>query len=247
MRRPILNSFGPGSMSAPSLSQGSTNIINDRRIAGTIVGVVGNSKGGSGKSTLLMNTAVGYAWRKKRVLCIDADPKQGTVRKWPRETGNPKVISCSSVEVVGRLAAVIASYDVVLIDLPGSDDRAIASVLEIADILISPTKPSHQDMSELYRFIDVAEAKGVPHFVVFNETTREMTREIARLQQEHDRFAPFLPIAIQQLSSYRRVYPFGRGVLEIRGDDDPAKANFSRVFECLRRIIEGAHAERNAK
>jgi hypothetical protein len=52
----------------------------------------------------------------------------------------------------------------------------------------------------------------MPHPVVFNEATREATVEIDRLKQEFAEFAPFLPIALRQLSSYRRVYPYGRGV-----------------------------------
>jgi hypothetical protein len=116
-------------------------------------------------------------------------------------------------------------------------------VLEIGDILISPTKPSRQDLQELDRFIRVARAKSVPHIVVFNEATRETTGEIAQLQEEFSRFAPFLPIAMQQLSAYRRVYALGRGVLEIRGPDS-AKDNFSRVFNQIAIVVAQAHAER---
>ena len=245
MPRPILNSFASPSASVPSLSRKAVEVIDQHRTKGTLIAVVASGKGGCGKSTLLMNTAIGYGWLGKRVLIIDADIEQLTSGKWPRPDGtrNPTIFTCPSVEIIEKLARSIAEYDVVLIDLPGRDDRAIAAVLEIADILISPAKPSRQDLQELERFMRVARATDTPHLVVFNEATREMTGEIAQLQEEFSRFAPFLPIAIQQLSSYRRVYGLGRGVLEIRGPD-PAKDNFGRVFRQMAAVVAQAHAQR---
>jgi chromosome partitioning protein len=247
MRRPILNSFVAQASAVPPLNPKAAAIINAHRAAGVIVGVVANGKGGCGKSTVLMNTAIGYGWEGKKVLIIDADLEQLTAGKWPRPEGseNPTIITRPTAEIIGTLARFIEGYDIVLIDLPGRDDLAIASVLEVADILISPSKPSHQDLSELDRFIRVAKARGVPHVVVFNEATRELTGELARLREEFSRFAPFLPVAIQQLSAYRRVYAHGRGVLDISGAH-PAKQNFERVFEKLAQVIAEAHAQRVA-
>lgn len=247
MQRPVLNSFRVAAPAMPTLKQHAVALINRRRAAGLIVVVVANGKGGCGKSTVLLNTAIGYDRMRKRVLIVDADSEQRTASKWPRPawSGNPKVISCDSVEIIDRLAHSVDGYDVVLIDLAGRDDRAIASVLDIADILISPSKPSHADMSELDRFINVAKARKVPHIVIFNEATREMTAEHGQLQQRFSEFAPYLPIAIQQLSAYRRVYAHGRGVLEIIGPE-PAKQNFARVFSKIDDVIAKAHAQRVA-
>ncbi len=212
---------------------------------GAAVVAIANGKGGSGKSTLALNLAVGFCQRKKRVLLIDADTEQRTVGKWPRPDGlaGPSVVIWQTADIVANLAAVIEKYDIVLIDFAGRDDRAAAAVLAIADILISPAKPSHQDLSELGRFVQVARATTVPHLVVFNEATREMTSEMARLMSQFSQFKPYLPTAIQQLSGYRRAYAFGRGVLEFRGDH-PAKANFARVFSQLDAAINMARAKR---
>lgn len=248
MRRDVLHNFRHAPLTIPALNQRAVELINQCRVAGVIIAIGANGKGGCGKSTLLLNAAIGYGKMGKRVLVIDADTEQKTASKWPRpERGgnNPTVISCDTVDIIVELAKVVGDFEVVLVDLAGRDDRAIAPVLSIADILISPSKPSHLDMPELERFISVAKARNVPHIVIFNEATRETTAEHERLQVEFAQFAPYLPIAMQQLSAYRRVYAHGRGVLEIVGSE-PAKENFARVFAKMAQVIAKAHAQRVA-
>lgn len=241
MRRPILSHLISGTALHVVPGHRAVDIINARRKAGAIVAVVANGKGGSGKSTLTMNMAIGYGQRKLRVLVVDADIEQQTVSKWPRPAGlsGPKVVAWTTVDILDKLAAVIDQYDVVLIDMAGRDDRAAAPVMAIADMLISPAKPSHQDLSELDRFVRVAKAKNIPHLVVFNEATREMTGELGQLVKEFARFKPFLPTAMQQLTGYRRAYAFGRSVLEYKGAH-PAKENFDRVFRQIDMAIHQA-------
>lgn len=243
MRRPRLSQVLSGSSISAVLGQRAAEIIKVRRKAGAFVVVVANGKGGCGKSTLVLNMAIGYGRIKKRVLIIDADIEQKTVSKWPRPArlAGPTVVEWQTVEILDRLASDIAQYDVVLIDLAGRDDRAAAPVLAVADILISPAKPSLQDLPELERFIRVAKAKNIPHLVVFNEATREMTGELAQLAEKFAHFRPYLPVAMQQLTGYRRAYGHGRSVLEYMGEH-PAKENFSRVFKQIDAAISSARA-----
>lgn len=245
MRRPLLPQAFSRSSAAVPFGRPAADKINAWRRKGTAVVVIANGKGGSGKSTLALNLSIGFCRRKKRVLLIDADTEQRTVGKWPRPAGlsGPTIVVWQTAAIVTNLAEVIENYDIVLIDFAGRDDRAAAAVLALADILISPAKPSHQDLSELGRFIQVARATNLPHLVVFNESTREMTSEMARLMSQFSQFKPYLPTAIQQLSGYRRAYAFGRGVLEFHGDH-PAKANFVRVFRQLDAAINQARAKR---
>lgn len=244
MRRPFLHRVLPQPAPLHSLGKGAIDRINARRREGTIIVLIANGKGGCGKTTLSTNLAVGYGRELKRVLLIDADIEQRSAAKWPRPSRqpNPVVESWSTVEIVEKLAPVVDKYDVVLIDMAGRDDRAVTSVLAIADIMISPTKPSWLDMNELGRFIRVAQARYVPHLVVFNEATREMTGEMRELVKQYGEFGPYLPIAIQDLTSYRRVYALGRGALEITGTD-PAKDNFGRAFPRIAAEVARAHED----
>lgn len=225
-----------------SLDGGAVQTINDRRRAGLRIVLFGNGKGGTGKSTLCMNVAIGYKGKRKRVLIIDGDIEQRTITKWPRPPGvdNPTIVACEPASILSTALDSAEDYDVILIDLPGRDVLLLAELLEVVDMLISPTKPAHPDLIELGRYIDVARAKGVPHVVVMNEATRETSDEIARLQETFAKYGPFLPTAIQQLAHYRRVYAFGAGVLELKRDL-PAKLNFWKVFLQIRKLVDRAH------
>lgn len=245
MLRPNVQSFEQPHSTVRFGSDRAIERINRYRRAGTVVALVGNGKGGSGKSTTVMNLAVGYGRELKSVLLLDADIEQGTLKKWPRppQCRYPVIVSCSPADIVKELAARIADFDVVLVDLPGRDVRSVSSAMDVADILICPAKPSHSDLAELGRLIGPANARGLPHLVVFNESTRERTRELDQLRDEFSRFGPFLPVAIQQLADYRRLYAFGRAALEIVGDR-PVKSNFRNVFQGVNRAVTAAHGRR---
>lgn len=238
MRRPRLGHVLSTLPVSFGMSSRAVALINAQRDRGTLIVAVANGKGGSGKSTLATNVAIGYGLKKMKVLLIDADIEQRTVSKWPRPPGlfGPIIVKWSTAGILERLAAVIERYDVVLIDFAGRDDRAAAPVFSVVDVLVSPAKPSLQDLDELHRFIDVAKATGTPHVVVFNEATREATSELAAFVKQFAHCKPFLPTAIQQLSAYRRVYARGRSVLEFP-QTHPAKQNFERVFSQLDRYF----------
>lgn len=244
MQRPLLpQTLSRAAITTASFGQRAAERVKEWRRKRTAIAVIASAKGGCGKSTLTLNMAMGYIEQGLRVLVIDADTGQKTMSKWPRPAGlaGPTIVSWQTADIVDELAAVIEQYDVVLIDFAGRDDRAAARVLAIADILLSPAKPSYQDMTELGCFIEVARARNVPHLVVFNEATREVTGELAQLAAEFAQFRPYLPTAIQQLTGYRRSYAFGRSVLEYRGDH-PAKQNFARVFRQIDMAIRQARA-----
>lgn len=242
MRRPILSQLVSGVAIHAVLDQHAIRISSAKR-AGAIVLLIANGKGGSGKSTLALNLAMAYRMQGKRVLVIDADIEQRTVGKWPRppELAGPTILVLPTSQIVAKLAELISGYDIVLIDMAGRDDRAAGPVMSIADLLISPAKPSHQDLLELDRYIRLAEAKGVPHVVIFNEATRESSAELRQLVQEFSRFKPFLPVALQQLQGYRRAYSFGRSVLEYR-PGHPARENFIRAFDRIDAVIMRSRA-----
>lgn len=214
--------------------------INRRRLQGALVLLVHNSKGGPGKTTCALNLAVGYRLKGLRVLIVDTDVKQSTAKNWPRPACfGPTVVSSDLRDVTAKLVHWIAAYDVVIVDTRGSDEPALPLILPVCDILVAPSKPTHQDLPELERSIPVSDAYAVPHIVVFNEATREWTEELAGLAKEYSRFGPFLPVAMKSLVGYRHAYGNGAGVLEYRHEAE-AKINFRHVFDALESVIEDA-------
>lgn len=242
MRRPDVSGFVQQPPLVLSLDSDKIAWIKRCRATGKLILPVGTTKGGAGKSTLTLNLAVAFGMRARRVLAIDCDTEQKTSANWPRspELDNPRVISCEPRHLIDLLADHVDDFDVVLIDMPGRDERGMSAILSVSDILIAPLSPSPMDLPELGNYARIADALGVPHIAIFNQATREWTAELDLLAQRYAEHGPFLPVAIRHLQTYRRVYSVGRGVAEISGAE-MAKANFGRVFDALLPVIQAAH------
>lgn len=108
-----------------------------------VILAVASEKGGAGKSTVITNLATLYARRGDRVVILDLDPQQ-SVASWGRIRGaredvNPVEVlpSCSLGEIA--LEALVASYDRILVDTPGSDSSSTRETLMICDTVIVPS------------------------------------------------------------------------------------------------------------
>lgn len=208
-----------------------------------LVVTVGCSKGGGGKTTLNINIGVGYALQGKKVLILDADEKQLSALKWPRKPsrGYPHVEKCKRLGVPKRItSALLEGYDVVLVDLGGRDDPAAINIIAASDIVLIPSKPTYLDLQEVRAFRRMADAKRKPHFVIFNEATRENTKDMSQLREIFRAEGPFFPFAVRHLKIFRQAYPYGVGVLESKNQEHPGVLHFQRFFVGLDAAINDA-------
>lgn len=109
-------------------------------------------KGGSGKSTLTQNLSVSFAHSNLKVKIIDCDIRQRTCSKWVSRRNEyhpekPQVFSSIQVDDL-RNSVVEGSknYDVVIIDVQGSDSKSLRTSLLISDIVYIPFIPSQNDI-----------------------------------------------------------------------------------------------------
>ncbi|WP_342265135.1 division plane positioning ATPase MipZ [Cardinium endosymbiont of Philonthus spinipes] len=120
-------------------------------------------KGGSGKSTLTQNLAVSFVHSNLKVKIIACDIRQRTCSKWVSRrneyhSDKPKIFS--SIQVDDLKNSVIEdskNYDVVIIDVQGSDSKSLRTALLISDIVYIPFTPSQNDVEvieELYGLLE---------------------------------------------------------------------------------------------
>jgi len=112
-----------------------------------IVGFL-TTKGGAGKSTAVTCVAVVAFQRGLHVLVIDVDPQQTTVN-WAnrRQYPGPTVVAASASnlnQVLGQ--AREQGYDFVVVDCPGHNARALATVALAADYSILVMRPTMPDV-----------------------------------------------------------------------------------------------------
>lgn len=133
---------------------------------------VGNQKGGVGKTTVTMQLAASLS-RAHRVLVVDVDP-QGSTSWWAENAADKLPFDFSSDQdpsELSRIRELAATYDLVLVDAPGSleDARILGAVLDIADFVIVPLPPEPLAVMPTMRTISsLIEPRGIEHRVLLN-------------------------------------------------------------------------------
>lgn len=138
-----------------------------------------NAKGGSGKSTLACCIAAELSSRGKRVTLIDADPLGGS-SAWHDAGGPLQEIQLirDPHETVTKAARDAAKAGTVIVDAAGFATSTMVAVLEAADVVLIPCRPSGLDAvravetANLAQEVATARRKRIPVFIVLNAVTR---------------------------------------------------------------------------
>jgi chromosome partitioning protein len=114
-------------------------------------------KGGSGKTTLAAHLAV-EAERVGNgpVTLIDIDPQQSLTSWWnDRQAETPKLLEVTRDKIKPELAKASKIKGLVILDTPPLDSQAITSVIDIADLIVIPVKPSPHDLRGVSVTVDL--------------------------------------------------------------------------------------------
>src|SRR3569833_948210 len=133
-----------------------------------------SQKGGSGKTTLSGHLAVQAELSGAGPVClIDIDP-QGSLADWwnEREAEMPAFAQTT----VARLASDLEilrqqGFKLAVIDTPPAITMAIQSVIQVAELVVIPTRPRPHDLRAVGATVDLCERAGQPLFFVVNAAT----------------------------------------------------------------------------
>ena len=175
-----------------------------------------SQKGGSGKTTLSGHLAV-QAQRSGAgpVVMIDIDP-QGSLADWwnERDAEYPAFAQTT----VSRLAADLESlrqqgFKLAMIDTPPAITMAIQSVIQVAELVVVPTRPSPHDLRAVGATVDLCDRAGKPLIFVVNAATAHarITAEAAVALSQHGTVAP---ITIHHRVDFAASMIDGRTVME---------------------------------
>jgi chromosome partitioning protein len=160
-------------------------------------------KGGSGKSTIAVHLAVCAARRGKAVALVDLDP-QSSVADWraERKTEDVEVVPCRVQELPALLAsAKKQGADLVILDTAGRADSSVEQVIEVADVVLIPCRPSPNDLRATPRTIEQvtrAAKRGAKAFLVLNACPVQGSRH----EEARAALSPLLPVAPVALHQY---------------------------------------------
>jgi len=176
-----------------------------------------SQKGGSGKTTLSGHLAV-QAQRAGHgpVVLIDIDP-QGSLADWwnERTTELPAFAQTTVARLAADLEVLRAQgFRLAVIDTPPAITMAIQSVIQVAELIVIPTRPSPHDLRAVGATVDLCDRAGKPLIFVVNAATPKarITSEAAVALSQHGTVAP---ITIHHRTDFASSMIDGRTVMEV--------------------------------
>ena len=179
--------------------------------------VFASQKGGAGKTTLAAHMAVTaeQAGDGPCVL-IDTDP-QGSLAAWwnARENDNPQFAPATLKDLADKLKALEkAGYAYTFIDTPPAITESIRAVVQQADFVIIPTRPSPHDLRAVGRTVEMAVDANRPFAfaVTQSKPNSRLTIQAMAALSEHGVVSPAI---VHDRVDYAASMIDGRTVIEI--------------------------------
>ena len=216
---------------------------------------IANTKGGCGKSTTTVILAGEYAAQGYSVHIIDADPRK-RVLKWGQAEVKPKSITVSEATGTTMRAEIEKARgraDIVLIDMEGSANAALALACAFAHAVVVPANISPPDTEDALATVqlikDIGEAarRSIPHGILWSNVPPAIrSREMANCEaQVAEAKIPILG-KVYQRTAFASLFSFQTTLDELPPSEvsglDKGKGDAIRLTKALGTLI-GAQAE----
>lgn len=176
-----------------------------------------SQKGGVGKTTLAGHLAVAAeAAGIHPVVLVDTDP-QGSLAAWwnVRSAETPTFVHVEISKLGYQLAELRKlKVELVIIDTPPAITDNIRAVIEIADLVLIPARPSPHDLRAVGATVDLVESAGKPMIFVVNGAANRarIAGEAAVALSQHGTVAP---IIVHQRTDFATSMIDGRTASEV--------------------------------
>jgi chromosome partitioning protein len=191
--------------------------------------VFASQKGGAGKTTLAAHLAV-IAEKTGEGPCvlIDTDP-QGSLAAWwnGREEETPQFAPVTLQDLPAKLKALDqAGFTYAFVDTPPAITESIRAVVEQADFVLIPTRPSPHDLRAVGRTVELAAEAGRPFAFAVTQAkpNTRLTVQAVTALSEHGVVASAI---MHDRVDYAASMIDGRTVVEI----DPRGRSAAEVIE----------------
>ncbi len=149
-------------------------------------------------------------------MLIDIDPQGSTTEWWnEREADYPAMAQTSVARLANDLVMLRQQgFKLAVIDTPPAITMAIQSVIQVAELIVVPTRPSPHDLRAVGATVELCERAGKPLIFVVNAATANarITSEAAVALSQHGTVAP---VVLHQRTDFAASMIDGRTVMEV--------------------------------
>lgn len=199
-----------------------------------------SQKGGSGKTTLAGHVAVEaerQGWGP--VALMDTDP-QGSLSQWwnVREADAPFFARASEAGLKADLDRLKSGgVKLVVIDTPPAITSTIQHVIQMADLVVIPTRPSPHDLRAAGATVQLCEEIDKPLVFTINGASprARITTEAAIALSHHGAVAPTV---VHQRIDFASSMIDGRTVMEVAGKSK-SQAEIAELWKFLEKRLSG--------
>ncbi|HEY9643387.1 MAG TPA: ParA family protein [Coleofasciculaceae cyanobacterium] len=204
-----------------------------------------NQKGGAGKSTGSAHAAAWFVQKGASVVLVDADGQQSS-SAWLQELNLPYQVMSDPETLFESLPNLAQSYDVVIVDGPGSLSEVTKAILARCDLVLVPSRESIIDLrstGKILQFIRHAKELrgGMPKAAIFlNGVSRGSVLLREAQAALGDSIVPLLKTVIYDRQCIKDAPGQGSTVFQMRGK--PAKdaaANYESLFNEALKFFNG--------
>jgi chromosome partitioning protein len=203
---------------------------------------VASQKGGSGKTTLAGHLAVEADRRGVGpVALVDTDPQGSLAEWWNARTAETPLFARTGAERLAEDIERMKSLGIKLlvIDTPPAIEATISEVVQVANIIVVPARPSPHDLRAAGATVELVERHNKPLVFVINgaASRARITNEAVMALSQHGTLAPTI---LHQRTAFAASMIDGRTVMEIPGEPRAA-AEIAMLWEYLYRRLIGEH------
>lgn len=156
--------------------------------------VLASQKGGVGKTTLSGHLGVEASADGSKVAIIDTDPQGSLSAWWNARKSKQPVFASSSISTLEKDIETLkqAGFDYLIIDTPPAVTSTIKSVVQLADLIVIPTRPSPHDLRAVGATVDIVNECGKKMVFVINGAANRarITTDAAIALSQHGAVCP---------------------------------------------------------
>ena len=205
--------------------------------------VIASRKGGAGKTTLAGHLAVEAERAGAGPVAIADIDEQGSLADWwnARAAATPLFVQTSVAEIAEDVERLRRhGIALLIIDTPPALTADIGKVVQQADLVLIPTRPSPHDLRSIGATVELVEHLGKPLLFVLNGAAprARITAEAITVLSQH---GPLAPSIVHQRVDFAASMVDGRTVMEIPGDSHSRSSEeIARLWSYVDERLRGA-------